>query len=85
MTDTYPTRNEHHSPGYAPYGLGTHTCLGSQWMNLQLAANVLMIAHHFNIKVDPENYKLGFNPIPSMKPNRKLKFRIAELRHEISA
>ncbi len=79
-----PPRNEHHSPGYAPYGLGTHTCLGSQWMNLQLAANVLMIAHHFNIKVDPENYKLGFNPIPSMKPNRKLKFRIAEKRREIS-
>ncbi len=21
-------RNEHHSPGYGPYGLGTHTCLG---------------------------------------------------------
>ena len=23
-----PHRNEHHSPGYAPNGLGTHTCLG---------------------------------------------------------
>ncbi len=23
-----PPRNEHHRPGYAPFGLGTHTCLG---------------------------------------------------------
>ena len=79
-----PSRNEHLSPGYAPYGLGTHTCLGSQWMNLQLAANVLMVAHHFTIKVDPENFKLRFNPIPSMKPSKKLKFRIAERRRELN-
>ena len=79
-----PSRNEHHSSGYAPYGLGTHTCLGSQWMNLQLAVNVLMIAHHFNIEVDPAHYKLRFNPVPSMKPNKKLKFRIAEQRRKIS-
>ena len=30
-------RDEHLSPGYAPYGLCTHTCLGSRWMDLQLA------------------------------------------------
>ncbi len=33
-----PPRNEHLSTGYAPYGLGTHMCLGSRWMELQLAA-----------------------------------------------
>ncbi len=78
-----PPRNEHHSPGYAPFGLGTHTCLGSRWMELQLAVNVLMIAHYFNIEVDPPDYKLKFNPIPSMKPSKDLKFRIAERRREI--
>ena len=76
-------RNEHRSPGYAPYGLGTHTCLGSQWMELQLAANVLLMAHHFNIKVHPENYKLKFKPLPSPKPNKKLKFLISERRREM--
>ncbi len=76
-------RNEHLSPGYAPYGLGTHTCLGTRWMELQLAINLLMVAHYFNIEVSPADYKLKFNPIPSMKPSRKLKFRIAELRREI--
>ena len=76
-------RNEHLSPGFAPYGLGTHTCLGSRWMDLQLTANLLMVAHYFNITVSPRNYKLKFSPLPSMKPNSKLKFHIAEKRREI--
>ena len=78
-----PHRNEHLSPGYAPHGLGTHTCLGSRWLDLQLTVNVLMVAHYFNIEVYPENYSLKFNPLPSMKPSSKLKFRIAEQRREL--
>ena len=78
-----PPRNEHRSPGYAPYGLGTHTCLGSRWMELQLAVNVLMVAHYFRIEVSPANYELRFSPLPSMKPNKKLKFVIAEQRREL--
>ncbi len=80
-----PPRNEHHGPGYAPYGLGTHTCLGSRWMELQLAVNVLMVAHHFTLKVSPENFKLRFNPLPSLKPSKKLKFLIAEQRRDLNA
>ena len=76
-------RNEHRSPGYAPYGLGTHTCLGSRWMELQLAINVLMLAHYFTIEVLPADYKLRFSPLPSMKPSKKLKFVISEQRREL--
>ncbi len=78
-----PPRNEHHSPGYAPYGLGTHTCLGSRWMELQLAVNVLMVAHYFNLEVYPPKYKHRFSPLPSMKPSKKLNFLIAEQRREL--
>ena len=80
-----PPRNEHRGPGYAPYGLATHTCLGSRWMELQLAVNVLMVAHYFTLKVFPENFKLRFNPLPSMKPSKKLKFLITEQRRELCA
>ena len=80
-----PPRLEQSSPGYAPYGLGTHKCLGSRWMDLQLTVNVLMVAHHFTLEVAPENYKLKFSPLPSMKPNKKLQFRLAEQRREIPA
>ncbi len=76
-------RNEHHSPGYAPFGLGTHTCLGSRWLELQLAVNVLMLAHYFTIEVSPADFKFRFNPLPSMKPSKKLHFRVSERRHEI--
>lgn len=76
-------RNEHHGPGYAPFGLGTHTCLGSRWLELQLAVNVLMVAHYFTIEVAPANFKLRFNPLPSMKPSKKLNFRVSEQRREI--
>ncbi len=80
-----PPRNEHRSPGYAPYGLGTHKCLGSRWMDLQLAANVLIIAHYFTLEVSPASYNdaLPLSPLPSMKPSKKLKFRVAEQRHEL--
>ena len=78
-----PPRNEHRNPGYAPYGLGTHRCLGSRWMDLQLAINVLMIARYFRIEVSPANYVLRFSPLPSMKPSRRLKFRIAEQQREL--
>ena len=78
-----PPRNEHRGSGYAPYGLGTHTCLGSRWMDLQLAVNVLMIAHYFTLEVSPENYVLRFSPLPSMKPSRNLKFHVAERKREL--
>ena len=78
-----PSRKEHLSSGYAPYGLGTHTCLGFRWMELQLAVNLLMIAHHFTLELSPADYKLKFNPFPSMSPSKKMKFVISERRHEI--
>ena len=52
---------------------------------MQLAVNVLMVAHCFNIRVSPTNFKLRFVPLPSMKPNRRLKFRIVEHRRELDA
>ena len=73
-----PPRHEHRGPGFAPYGVGTHRCLGSRWMELQLMINVLLIAHHFTLEVYPGSYKLRFSPFPSMKPSGKLEFRVAE-------
>ena len=79
-----PSRNEHLNPGYAPYGLGTHMCLGFQWMELQLAVNLLMVAHYFTLEVSPATYKLKFDPLPSLKPSKKLKFHIVEQRRELN-
>ena len=78
-----PPRYEHRGPGYAPYGLGTHRCLGFRWMELQLMVNVLLIAHYFTLEVAPKNYEHRFSPFPSMKPSKKLNFRIAEKVREV--
>ena len=79
-----PGRDEHMAPGaYAPYGLGTHTCLGHRWLELQVVVNLLLIAHHVDLEVSPANYKLRINPFPTSAPNRKLKFRVAEVRNPV--
>ncbi len=78
-----PPRNEHKNPGYAPYGLGSHMCLGARWMTLHMAVNLLIIAHYFTLRVYPEDYKLGIAAFPSMKPKKKLKFHIAEQKREL--
>ena len=82
-----PSRREHHSLGFAPYGLGTHRCLGTQWMEMHLAVNLLMLAHYFTIEVSPAKYarKIRLNPFPSLKPSKKLKFRISAQRQELPA
>ena len=78
-----PPREEHKTTGaYVPFGLGTHRCMGSRLVELQMAVNLLLIAHYFNISVEPSDYEMGFNPFPTAAPNRKLKFRIDERRNE---
>ncbi|MCY3851625.1 MAG: cytochrome P450 [Acidimicrobiaceae bacterium] len=76
-------RKEHLGSGYAPYGLGTHTCLGSRWTELHMALNALLVAHHFELEIAPKNYELKINPFASMSPNKKLKFAVAATRHEL--
>lgn len=79
-----PDRAEHLTPGaYAPYGLGTHTCLGSRWTELQMALNLLLIAHHLDLEIVPENYKLKIDPVPKAAPNKKLKFRVARIANPV--
>ena len=79
-----PEREEHMAAGaYAPYGLGTHTCLGHRWVELQMAVNLLLIAHHVKLEIVPENYRMGINPFPTSAPNKKLKLRVTEIRHPV--
>ena len=78
-------RKEHLGNGYAPYGLGTHKCLGSRMVGLQMVLNLLMIAHYFNLEIYPKKYKLKISPFPSMSPTKKLEFHITEQRRKLPA
>ena len=76
-------RKEHLGTGYAPYGLGTHTCLGARLTELYLSVNLLMIAHYFTLEIASKNKKLKIDPFPSMSPSKKLKLVVAEKRREL--
>ena len=79
-----PERREDMIPGaYAPYGLGTHTCLGHRWLELQMVVNLLVIAHHLELEMLPANYKMRINPFPTAAPSKKLKFRVAKVRNPV--
>ena len=79
-----PERREHMKPSaYVPYGLGTHTCLGHRWLELQMVVNLLLIAHHMELQALPADYKLRINPFPTAAPGRKLRFRVAKVRNAV--
>ncbi len=80
-----PPRNEHQKRDYAPYGLGTHMCVGYVWMNLQMIVTFMMIAYYFEFAPLPKNYKLKIDPIPTLSVSNKLKLRIANQLRELSA
>jgi cytochrome P450 len=78
-----PPRNEHRGPGFAPFGLGTHRCLGIRWAEMHIALNVIMLAHYFTFELSPPNARLRISPFPTLSPSDKVKFVIKERRHEI--
>ena len=78
-----PPRNEHRGGAYAPYGLGTHACLGRHWAALHMVVNLLMLTHYFKIDLARPYKRLPMDPLPSQSPGNKLRLRLSEQRHEI--
>jgi cytochrome P450 len=78
-----PPRNEHLRPAYAPFGLGTHMCIGIRWAEMHIALNVIMLAHYFTFELSPPDAKLLISPFPTLSPRNKVRFVIKEKRHEI--
>lgn len=77
-------RSEHRSTSvYTPFGVGTHTCMGSRWTELHLALNLLLIIRHLSLQMVPANYKLKFNPIPKSSPRKSFKFKVSEVRNPL--
>lgn len=79
-------RSEHRQTGaYAPFGVGTHMCGGSRWTELQLVANLLLIARHLELELVPRDYQLKLSPLPKVSANRKFKFRVTGYRHPLES
>ena len=68
---------------YVPFGVGTHTCGGARWTELQMAANTLLMARHLELELVPKNYKLRLDPLPKTSPDKRFKFQVTGYRHPI--
>ncbi len=76
-----PDRAEHRQPGaFAPFGLGSHRCLGSGFAEVQIAVTLATIMHQVELVLDPPDYELQINPAPMPRPAKSFKFKVARRR-----
>jgi cytochrome P450 len=73
-----PPRLEHRQRlAYAPFGAGSHTCLGAGFGELELVALLYTFVRHFELELVPQNYKLRIAMEVTRRPARDLRLRIA--------
>ncbi len=71
-----PTRNEHRIPGaYAPYGMGTHTCLGAGLAEAQIMLTIACLFHFGRFEMDPLDYNLKIRPLPTNAPANNFRLK----------
>ena len=71
-----PDREEHRVPGaYAPFGLGTHRCLGAGLAQLQVVATLTAVLRHAHLAPHPASYRLGIRQFPMVTPNDRFRMR----------
>ena len=60
-----PERAEHRQPYvYAPFGLGTHRCLGNGFAEVQIAVTMATILHEVDLTLDRTDYSLKTTQVP---------------------
>lgn len=64
-------RNEHRHPAYAPFGKGSHMCLGASLAEIILPLNLGLVLYHLDITpaCDLNKVVTTFNPAPVLSEN----------------
>lgn len=76
-----PERAEHRQAGvYAPFGVGTHQCLGRSLAEVLIALNIATLVHDTELVLDPPDYTLKVKHLPVAHPDRSFKFRLVRRR-----
>lgn len=72
-------REEHRQPGvFAPFGLGSHVCLGMSFAQTLLPLNIATILQAVRLSMIPGNYQLRIDLMPTPSPDRKFKIQVAQ-------
>ena len=76
-----PERAEHRQPGaFAPFGLGTHRCLGSDFAEVQIALTLLTMVRDVELTLASPGYELKIKHTPTPHPAPSFKFRASPRR-----
>ena len=74
-------REEHRQAGaYAPFGVGTHRCLGSGLAEVLVALNVATLVHETEFRLDPPDYNMKLKYLPVVHPAPSFKLRLVRRR-----
>lgn len=70
------SRNEHRTPGaFAPYGMGTHTCLGAGLAEAQIMLTIASMFQFGKFEMDPIDYELKIRPLPTNAPANNFRLK----------
>jgi cytochrome P450 len=76
-----PPRNEHNQPGaFAPFGLGSHACLGAGIAEVQLMVIIAALLHTFQLELDPPDHVLNVEHTPVPTAGEGLRVRVVARR-----
>jgi len=62
---------------YAPFSLGTHTCLGQSLGQLQAMATLAILLHNLKFIMNPIDYDLQISASPGPHPDRRFRVKIS--------
>lgn len=71
-------RQEHRQPGaLAPFGLGSHTCAGAGFAEVQIMMTIAALLHDYDLQMEPADYelKIALNPSPAPNENFRISVR----------
>ena len=72
-----PERREHGRPGaYAPFGLGSHSCLGQGFAQSLTMLNVAAVVHEADVSLTVPDYRLEIKYTPVIQPKDSFKVRL---------
>ncbi len=78
-----PERREHMVPGvYAPFGMGSHRCIGSGFAETQLTLNLAAMLHEVDVTMHPPDFEMKVDNSNVPAPSKK--FRISMTRRSRS-
>ena len=76
-----PERAEHRQPHlFVPFGVGTHTCLGGGFAEVQILLTLAAILHAAELAIDPPGYELTVTSVPVPRPQKRFRLKVKRQR-----